>query len=540
MSKNVSRTTKNKAKKRINNPKAEPKEIALKWLFVCTPFLLSLLFMLIKWIAQGYVALPGIKWNDEAVYIKLIESYSKFFSPKGYWGFDANHAIFGTGSAWSPAILAPYFIPAILFPVGYSFVYVCNIIYITLANAAFLLLAKPGFKTVIKLILAEATSVVFILYLNTNMSEMFRYALAILIAGLLYKMFFDNCPKWLKYVVTPLVILYAVQVYTFFAFCIPIYVFALLQKKKLWIRICIAIFAMGFITFVSYGLLHLISSNYNIAKTESLLAALSAGHVFAAIKSFLGMIKGGIKGLFDLRFYVKSNGVYIFHVMIALLLVVSSVITIFDKKGKKKDKTIATIALYSVCIFFFMYMTLYTIVPDTFMRGTEIVILFSFFLLMMSEDKYLAWALIICNATGLLFLPVNLKNFQGSERYQTAEERREWRELKEDLQYVITIKDSRDPWDNTILMYTMEPRIILAMPEGMGLNFVLHNDYYGKEPGYIFIPKYTHFREDWVEQEYSALMIEHDNKIIGNYDCVYDLNGYICYRRNNLYPGKND
>ncbi len=540
MSKDASKTTKKRARKRINNPKPEPKEIALKWVFVITPLLLSLIFMLIKWISQGFVALPGIKWNDEAVYIKLIETYSDFFAPKGYWGFDANHAIVGTGSAWSPAILAPYFIPAILFPVGYSFVYICNMVYITLANAAFLKLAKPGFITTIKLILAEVTSVVFILYLNTNMSEMFRYALAILIAGLLYNMFFENCPKWLKYVVTPLVILYAVQVYTFFAFCIPIYVFALLKKKKLWIRICIAVFSMGFITFVSYGLLHLISSNYNIAKTESLLAALGAGHIFAAAKSFLGMIKDGVKGLFDLRFYIKSNGVYIFHVMIALLLIVSSVITIFDKKGKEKDKTIAAICVYSVCIFFFMYMTLYTIVPDTFMRGTEIVILFSFFLMMMSEDKYLAWALILCNATGLLFLPVNLKNFQGSERYQTAEERREWRSLKEELQYVITIKDSDDPWDNTILLYTMEPRIILAMPKGMGLNFVLHNDFYGRDPGYIFISKYTHFREDWIEQDYSALMIEHDESIYYNYDCVYDSNGYICYQRNDMYSGKNE
>ena len=174
MSKDASKTTKNRARKRINNPKPEPKETALKWVFVFTPFLLSLIFMLIKWISQGFVALPGIKWNDEAVYIKLIETYSDFFAPKGYWGFDANHAIVGTGSAWSPAILAPYFIPAILFPVGYSFVYICNMVYITLANAAFLKLAKPGFKTTIKLILAEVTSVVFILYLNTNMSEIFR------------------------------------------------------------------------------------------------------------------------------------------------------------------------------------------------------------------------------------------------------------------------------------------------------------------------------------------------------------------------------
>ena len=45
MNKKVSKTTKNKAKRRINNPKPEPKELVLKWLFVFTPFILSLLFI---------------------------------------------------------------------------------------------------------------------------------------------------------------------------------------------------------------------------------------------------------------------------------------------------------------------------------------------------------------------------------------------------------------------------------------------------------------------------------------------------------------
>ena len=329
----------------------DTKEIVLKVLFICTPIILSLVFMIIKWISQGYAALPGIKWNDEAVYIKLIETYSRNLSPRGYWGFDGNHALLGTGSAWSPAILAPYFIPAVIFPVGYSFVYICNMVYITAANAVFMVLTKPNKKNTLKLILAQVTSTVFILYLNTNMSEMFRYALAIVIAGLLYKMFFDKCPKWLKYIVTPLVIIYAVQVYTFFAFCIPIYVFALLAKKKLWVKILVSVIAMGFIATASYGLLHLISSNYNIGKTEALLNAVSEGHIFAAIKSFFGMMRDGLKGLLDLRYYIKTNGVYIFHVMIALLIIVSSSLTIFSKNSSEKDSLIAAISVYSVCIF---------------------------------------------------------------------------------------------------------------------------------------------------------------------------------------------
>ena len=531
MSKKETEKKKIKGRNKAGKGKRDVKETVLKVLFICTPLILSLIFMAIKWIAQGYAALPGIKWNDEAVYIKLIETYSHNFAPKGYWGFDGNHAILGTGSAWSPAILAPYYIPAIIFPVGYSFVYICNMVYITAANALFMVLAKPDRKNTLKLILAQVTSIVFILYLNTNMSEMFRYALSIVIAGLLYRMFFDNCPKWLKYIVTPIVIVYSVQVYTFFAFCIPIYVFALLAKKKLWLRILISVLAMGIIATASYGLLHLISSNYNIGKTEALLDAVSHGHVFEAVKKFFGMMRDGARGLLDLRFYIKTNGVYIFHVMIALLIIVSSVLSVFSKGSSDKDRTIALISVYSVCMFFLMYMTLYTIVPDTFMRGTEIAIIFCIYLLMMTEDRYLAWTIILCNATGLLFLPVNLKNFQGTERYYRAETTAGWKELEDELKDVMVLTDSDNPWDNTVLMYTMEPKAILAMPEGAGVNFVLNNDYYGNDFGYMFIPKYTHFREDWIEQDYSSLMIDHGLNVEYFYEPVYDKGGYIVYRK---------
>ncbi|MBP5564360.1 MAG: hypothetical protein J6X45_01405 [Lachnospiraceae bacterium] len=523
---------KNTGKNTVNN--TDKKSLLLGILFILTPAILSFVTMAVMWIVTGNVALPGIKWNDEAAYIKLIETYSRHFSPVGYWGFNGNHALLGTGSAWSAAILLPYIIPAIVLPVGYSFVYICNIVYISGANVAFLFLVKPDDKKKIKLILAEVTSIVFILYLNTNMSEMFRYALAILIAGFLYKMFFDKCPAWIKYAVAPLTILYSVQVYTFFAFAIPIYVFALLKDKKLWVRIFVAVVSMGFISFISYGILHLISSNYNIGKTEALLAYVESGQIFKAIKSFFRMIYDGLVGLFNLRLYIRTNGVYIFHVMIMLLIIVSSAMTFFSKTSEKKDKTLSLISIYSICIFVFMYMTLYTIVPDTFLRGTEIPVIFSIYLLMLTSDRYFAWTIIFCNLTGMVFLPVNLKNFAKEERYYSREEIREWKQLEKEIAETIRIKESDNPWDNAILMYTMEPKAILAMPKGMGQNYAMDSDFYSSDAGYIFIPKFSHYRADWLESDYSHLMIGHDTNVEYYYDTVYDANGYVLFRKKYL------
>lgn len=522
------------SKRQEKKNSAEKRDLTLVLLqigFILTPAIISFVIMVIGWISSKVVALPGVKWNDEAVYIKLIQTYSSYFSPKGFWGFNGNHAMLGKGPAWNPAVLLPYVIPAIIFPVGSSFVYICNIIYICLANFIFSILVKPTVGKYIKLILAQATGVVFILYLNTNMSEMLRFALVIVIAGLLYKMFFDKCPKWLSYVVTPLIILYSIQVYIFFAFCIPIYCFALLKKQKLWVRISIALVATGFISIASYAILHVISSNYNIGKTETLFNYVENGHILLAIKSFFRMIYDGAVGILNLRYYINTNGIFIFHVMLAFLLTVSSVMTFFSKSSSKKDKTVSLSVVYSIAIYFFMYMTLYTIVPDTFMRGTEIVIVFAVYLMMLSEDKFLGWTVIACSLTGMLFLPYNLKNFQGTERYYTKEERAEWKELENTFASVLQVDKEKDAWSNTVLMYTMEPKVVMAVPKGLGQNYVLETGYIGNDAGYIIMPRFSHYRGDWLEQSFYSIDASKSDYIEYNYDLIYDDINYMVFKK---------
>ena len=92
-------------------------------LMILTPVIISLLYAAFWGIIKKADPFPGIIWNDEAVYLKLIENYAKHLSPLGYWGFNANHAILGSGPAWSPAIILPYALLAKIFPTGQSFVF---------------------------------------------------------------------------------------------------------------------------------------------------------------------------------------------------------------------------------------------------------------------------------------------------------------------------------------------------------------------------------------------------------------------------------
>lgn len=511
------------------------KEIVLSVAFIILPVLLSFTELLINRITSGQFAFPGIKWNDEAAYYKLVELYSEYLTPQGYWGFNSEHAIWGTGSAWNFAIIAPYALIARILPINYSFVYFCNLGFAGLANGLFLLLVKPDFKVKIKLIAAQATSIVFLLYLNTNMSEIFRFALVTLIAGLLYKVIFDDaCPIWIKYIITPIVLLYSMQVYTFFAFAVPVYMLAVIKKGKVWLRVLIALAVTAVTGGGSYVLLHFISSNYNIGKTEKLLGFLKSGQIFAAAKSFLGMMLDGLRGLLDLRYYVYSNPMYIFHVFFAALLVIMGIRLLSDGKASKKDRIIGLIVTYSVVIFFLMYMTLYTIVPDTFVRGTEIVILFSLMLLMTTEEKYLALSLIVCNAVGLLFFPKNLSSFAEEERYYSEETVSEWQNLEYrfyDIFHEPYEGMERGAWDYTVLMYSMEPRLICAIPDKMGINFALKNEYFGDGPMYVVFTKHRDLRGDYVEHNVYEFLSKYGEEFNESYFNLYEDEEYVVFER---------
>lgn len=507
----------------------------LRALLVATPVLIAVAIGLVNLVGQGVFA-PGIKWNDEAVYLKLVETYANMKAPVGYYGFDLEHAIRGTGSAWSPAIIWPY---AALFKVigglvsEYSFVYVANLIFITVANALFVVMAIPKRNQTVRLICIEATSAVMILYLCTNMSEIFRFSIAIVIAGMLYRMMYLKSNKVFRFVVVPLFILYAVQVYTFFAFAIPLYVYALRKeygkKRDFWLQTIWAGLATVIVGGGSYVLLHFISSNYNIAKTERLLGNLSSGQLVEAARALVWMVKDGLYGIYSLLFTFKSNPIYMCHLLITFTIIAVGVaIAIRNKKG---DRTLGLMATGSVVIFFGAYATLYTIVPDTFMRGTEIVIIFALFMMCMSESKLLIYALLLVNALGMFALPQNMEYFTREERYMDSTEIQEWESLKKRFDSQIVMIDSDDPWDNTVAMYTMEPKVINTIPTGMGINFALKGYKFSDKPSYLVFTKHEKLRPDWVETDFVSDRAVIETGLDNLYINIYEDDEYVIYRQ---------
>ena len=530
-------------------------------LMIVMPLILAGIVAIYHYLRNGGMsAVPGLMWNDEAAYYQLIKTYTEYIQPAGYWGFNGNHAIMGTGGAWSPAIIWPYVIFAHIFPLSKGFVYFVNLFYITLANIIFYFCVKPDAKQSIKLALAQAGSAVFILYLSVNMSEMFRYAIAIVLAGLFYQIYFKTSSKIIKYVVTPLLIVGATQVYIFFAFCVPIYVFGIMRQCKLWKKLMVSVAALGVEAVGSYYLLHLISSNYNIHKTERLLSAVKSMDIGGAIRAFLGMVKQGTGDVFRLWTYVYTNPLIPFHVLFALVLALVAlgiVIAFIIKKKSKhmsnssnseqeraeqnsgivkvypnKDVTLAIIVIYSIVLFFGMYMTLYSIDPFTFMRGTYIVVIFAMYLMAMMDGKWLYNGLLVLQAVSLFFLPVNMDYFMVGH-YMSAEEYAEWDALEDEIAGVISVTDSENPWENTVAMYTMEPKAICAMPAGVGVNFIMEDGILPEEAEYLFFSKTpaTEQNSGWIVRDYETFCKEFGERLEFEYIEIYEDELYVIYRK---------
>ncbi len=521
----------------------------LYYIFLLLPVIMTGVIAIVYAIKNGVISAPGLKWNDEAAYYELVKTYLSKGWPRGYWGFDGNHAILGTGSAWSPAILLPYICFGFIFSWSLEGVFYTNIVCMIVANLFFLTAVKPEKTVKLRLIALQATSTVLILYLSTNMSEPYRFSIAISLAGLLYGLFFNIKNRFVKYVLAPVMIVYAVQVYTFFAFCIPIYVFAVMKNQAWWKKLLAAIASMGIVTGASYYFLHLISSNYNIYKTEALLQAMKSADWAEVIHSFVRMLKEGVRGVLSIMEPYWGNALFLWYLpfcaavaVIALILIIlgirkktheSVTTTSQTKEEPDRDLTIGVIVLYSIALVFLMYVTLYSIERFTFLRGTAIVILFSAHLLVLCKRKWVAWTLIGIQAIGLIAMPMNLEMFM-EDRYLTKEDRKEWDSLELSLFNIMEVRKTGDPWDNTVAVYTLEPKVLASIPAGMGVNMILNADAFPTQAAYLLFSleeDETKLNSEWLEVFYPKVYEENRELLEEAYVIVYQDEDYIVYQK---------
>lgn len=522
--------------------------------FILLPALLFGLITLIQCGERGGgLCLPMPQWNDEAAYYELIKTWLAGGMPEGYWGFEGGHAILGTGGAWSPAILLPYAVWGEMFGWGYGSLAVANVVFLCVANAVVLLLCKPDRKGIVYLILLEVLSGHILLYLNTIMSEVLRYALSMVLAAMLYRLLFmDEAEgeRIFRYAVVPVYIIAITQVYIFFAFAVPVYIFAVFRKKKWYFKTVVSFAAMGIEAGSSYYLLHLISSNYNIYKTEILLETLKNRDFFGAVRTFLWMFKVGLVDLWNcflsytgygmFRWFVPLLGAFV--CLPLLMLCGSGVVYLKNRKDgrevfRNRDRQVFLIVSYSISLFVVMYITVYSLEAFTFYRGVGIVLLFSLVMLLGMEKRKWAYLFLGLYAAGMFFVPKNQRDF-NAERYVNAEVRAEWDKLAGELDEAMPLYKGEEKteavrWANTAVLYSMEPKLICAMPAGLGVNFAMYSDEIVREAGYLVfsLEEKENLRPDWLEQSHREIYGKYGEILERDYFIQYMDGEYIVYRK---------
>lgn len=479
---------------------------------------------------------PMPKWNDEAAYYELLKTWLFSGQPLGYWGFDGAHAIWGTGSAWSSAIIFPYAVFVMMFGLRYSSVFFANICFLCIANIIFILLVNPQEKQCVRLIWIQIFSVITILYSQALMSEPLRYALIIIMAGMFYRLYFMETGKIFRYVFMPLYILTIIQVYIFMVFVVPIYVFGVWKKGRFFAKALVALFATGVFGGGSYVLLHFISSNYNIYKTEILLEALSQKQFGAIVSAVIWMIKEGIHGLLSCFLTATGYGIFKWFILFLVLLIILPIIKLVVQHRKDKslwdsDMTLYCIAAFSVCLYVGAYITVYSLEPFTFFRGVGIVVIFSMYLFSnLKSDRFFS-VVIIAYAIGMLFFLPNFRYF-SEERYLTEAEINQWTELESAWEQTIEIHENKEIWDNTVALFTLEPKVIASIPAGAGVNMILYSEHIPEQAGYlIFSLEQENRRSDWLEHDFEKIYMDNKDLLDCEYSVVYTDEDYIVYKR---------
>ena len=533
----------------------EKRRLWLVAVVILLPVLQAGVMGFFSWMQYGAV-LPMPQWNDEGAYYTLVKTWLATGQPLGFWGFDGGHAIMGTGSAWSPAILLPYALFGMMFGWNYSSVFFANVLFLVLAQLVFLLLVQPDRQKLVRMVLLQGLSVIVLLYSVTLMSELLRFSLSIVLAGMLYRLYFKESGRFYRYVVLPLFLLAVIQVYIFFVFAIPLYVFGVLREKKRWNwwkKALLSLLALLLFGGGSYYLLHLISSNYNIYKTENLLTALQAFDFIGVLRSALAMVKEGLWDFWSCFRTGAGHGILKWFIPFLLLLILLPFGLLcrdarcFWKERKaegtenaerqerqnfwEKERLLYAQVSFGTALFLGAFITVYSLEPFTFFRSLGIVVLFSLYLLLMSDHKWLFPLLLAVYAVGMLFLPLNLKDFTA-ERYPGAGAAQEWRTLEQELEMQITLKNTEDPWANTVAVFTLEPKVLAGMPAGAGVNMMLYSDEIPKEAEYLFFSKnQENRRSDWLEHDYATIFDENAILLTEKYEIIWENESYLLYRK---------
>ncbi len=308
------------------------------------PFLLGVIYCLIRGISIGDLYLPASYNNDCVFYYKLVDSIVNKGWPTGFFGFNESHALIGGFAAWSPLLVMPWALWGVVFGWSYSAVIWCNLVLFAVAFAYFVYLADLDFKRLAALFIAFLLFPSFSIHLMNVLPEIIVGALTFVYLGFAIRSA-NRGPK-VSYVIVMYVIagyLTITRPYMILFMILPTFYLAKLTKKTIAAVILIGVAAVSMFGNVLIG--HYLTAPYfePLFKMD-IVKELLAGHfsysfwmAVDAFKSMSAEMLDAFRGAFS---YGLTMGTQ--YVVAIAAAIVSIIIAL--RKGENK--------LRAICIFY--------------------------------------------------------------------------------------------------------------------------------------------------------------------------------------------
>lgn len=448
-------------------------------------------------------------YNDEVAWFTEVESMIHYGASLGYEGYNGTHASIGTFGPWGVATLVPYALIGKLIGWEFHSMIIANGILLSAAILIFILLTKPSIRQLLWISLGYVSMSITVGYSMLSMAESLRYALAIVMAGMLIKLYRREGGKLFTFLLLPVVILFSIQVYLIFALIVPVYLFLLLRDRKMIVRLTASAFVTAVAALLSNHVLGLVTAPY----TESTRTALINGIMknpyqgtAEALKLFMSNLET-VNPVYFIKLSEKSHGIMVYFFIAYLGLMVFLVKRIREEGFGDFYKIVS---LYLLLGFLLGYCALYTGGDWTLCRGANTAVVFAVFFLLFEQRpsllKYFALFSLVGVISSWQYYADRIE--QKDVAYALAAHIPEEREK---ISKIIDISREHEAWGNTIAHYGEVTNVYLELPIGAGTNY-MENETINTKARWAAVSK--------CEQEYYAKRIE--RLIEGNHRIVYE------------------
>lgn len=456
----------------LQDNKPDLRRISLIIIAAAAPFLVPALLVLLSG-HSIFDVVPYYVGGDAVARYDYVRNILEHGTLLGYNGYDFVTAhIPSLGSAWGFFWSIPYLAFGTVFGWGLNSPIMANILFLCLANLLFIYLTRCSNRSIILVILMTCLLYINIDYSISGMSEPSRYAAAIILCGMMYRLASFETSRVFRYVIVPLFIIYGAAIFILLAaFIIPYCIIVIRLRSsilKYGITILVFLFGTLMIKRANSQFCTPYFQGFNMKKD---IAALKEG-IIPGIKmvistswnNFVQFTYGGIAHPH------YQHGQYAWFVVVCWSMMLLLLFLLITKRySSDKDKFLMLGALYILVIITFGYIVLYNDDRTTLTRGINTALCSAVFLTTLMESRKAA---VFYIALALLFSPFFVRNFMSmcddDYRCLTDEQRQEISDKRAIAEKYIILDPEADPWENTVAMRFGGKCTAFMVPSGAG------------------------------------------------------------------------